>query len=262
MFEAIREFNNNPSSHRDPLSRAFFSLKRLRRIRGRPYYSLMERIHQHVKPRSYLEIGVCCGDAMVLAHDAALCIGIDPEPVIRMALPPQAQLHRITSDEFFADKKLTSQLEKNPIDLAFVDGMHLFEYALRDFLNIERFSNPNATILAHDCLPIDRVTAARERTTTTWTGDVWKLVVCLKKYRPDLQIRTIDVAPSGLTIIRGLDPKSTTLSSRMQQIEEEFIPMDFDEVESDLRDKLNVAPNDWGQIKEFLSSAPCCATTD
>ncbi len=31
------------------------------------------------------------------------------------------------------------------------------------------------------------------------TGDVWKVVRCLREYRPDLDVFTIATAPTGLT---------------------------------------------------------------
>lgn len=262
MLEAIRKFNDHPQEHTGPLSRAYFSLKRLRRIRCGPYYRLLARIHRQLKPRTYVEIGVSCGDAIVLCQGADICIGIDPDPNIRVVLPTPARIHRITSDAFFADDNLTAQLRKSPIDLAFIDGMHLFEFALRDFVNLEHYCGRQATILVHDCHPMDRASAARKRTTVLWTGDVWKLIVCLKKYRPDLQVRTVDVAPSGLAIIRGLDPASTVLSSRMREIEKEFIPQDFDQIETGLAQKLNLVPNHWNEIKAFLSDGSWLRTTD
>ncbi len=31
-----------------------------------------------------------------------------------------------------------------------------------------------------------------------WTGDVWKLIPILQRYRPDLQLTLFDAPPSGL----------------------------------------------------------------
>ena len=39
------------------------------------------------------------------------------------------------------------------MDLAFVDGMHLAEYALRDVLAVERFTLPTSVIVLDDMLP-------------------------------------------------------------------------------------------------------------
>jgi hypothetical protein len=237
------------------LARAYSSLRRLRRIRAYPYYGLLKRIHGYLKPRTYVEIGVCFGDSIVLGKRADLCVGIDPSPQIKVLLPPVARLYKTTSEDFFRRYNLSDELGQRKVDLAFIDGMHLFEFALRDFVSLERHCGPQSTILVHDCNPLDAAMAARKQTQLLWSGDVWKLVPCLKKYRPDLKIRTVDIAPTGLTIIRGLDPASSALSSRLREIEQEFIPLDFDEKNPGKAQNLNVVAYQWRDIKAFLSSA-------
>ena len=88
-------------------------------------------------------------------------------------------MFELASDEFFAEHDLKSILGES-VHLAFIDGMHLFEFALRDFINLERACSRDAVILINDCNPPDSVAAARERTTSFWTGDVWKLVLALR----------------------------------------------------------------------------------
>jgi hypothetical protein len=160
----------------------------------------------------------------------------------------------MTSDAFFAHHNLAEELGHNTVDLAFIDGMHRFEFALRDFANLERFCSRTSTILVHDTYPTDRVAAAREQTTEGWTGDVWKLIICLKKYRPDLRICTVDVSPTGLSIIRGLDPESTALASRLDELYEEFIPYDYDRMEAGKAQQLNRMENNWNKIEATLTA--------
>ena len=50
-----------------------------------------------------------------------------------------ATIYELTSDEFFARYDL-SELLGGPVELAFIDGLHLFEQVLRDFVNLERHS--------------------------------------------------------------------------------------------------------------------------
>ena len=125
-----------------------------------------------------------------------------------------------------------------PVDLAFIDGMHLFEFALRDFTNCEALSGPDSLIVLHDCLPMDALTASRERSTDHWTGDVWKLVLCLLDRRPDLDLTVIDVPPSGLCLVRGLDRDSKVLREGMQDILQSYGPMGFEVWESRVDDVL------------------------
>jgi hypothetical protein len=220
---------------------------------GSDYYSLLPRIHSFLKPAAYAEIGIRHGASLRMATTAKSVVGIDPGPQIEGRLAASICVFKMTSDDFFASRNLTKELRGKTFDLAFIDGMHLFEFALRDFINLERASSPRSTILVHDCYPVDRITAERERTTQIWSGDVWKLIVCLKKYRPDLHVSTIDVPPTGLGVIRGLDAKSEVLSSRLDDLCEEFIPCSYDLLESNKPAQLNRVANRWNEIKAILT---------
>jgi hypothetical protein len=224
-----------------------------RKPAGTDYYEVLERIQSFLKPRTYVEIGIRNGESFALAKTAVASIGIDPAPDLKVPLRPGAKVFEMTSDAFFAGHNLAEELGHDTVDLAFIDGMHLFEFALRDFANLEKFCGPNSTILVHDCYPVDRVTAARERTTQIWSGDVWKLILCLKKYRPDLHVSTIDAPPTGLGVIRGLDRRSTILTSRLESLYEEFIPCDYDKMDADKARQLNRVENKWNEIKAALS---------
>jgi hypothetical protein len=124
----------------------------------------------------------------------------------------------------------------------------LFEFVLRDFMNIERCCTYSSTILVHDSYPIDERTAHRSQVTSFWSGDVWKLILCLKRYRPDLNICTVATPPTGLTIIRGLNPSSEVLKCKMVEICEEFISLPFSALEGNKRDQLNIVENDWDVV--------------
>jgi len=223
------------------------------------YYDLLGRIHSFLKPRTYVEIGIRQGHSLRLAKTAAAAVGIDPAPALEREPRRGTRVFSMTSDEFFARHNLWEELGHRAVDLAFVDGMHLFEFALRDFANLEKFCDRDSTILVHDCYPVDRASAARDRTTQIWSGDVWKLIVCLKKYRPDLHITTVDVPPTGLGIIRRLDPGSTILASLMDSLQEEFIPHDYGEMEPDKAQQLNRMENRWHEIKSVLSAPSLAA---
>jgi hypothetical protein len=120
--------------------------------------------------------------------------------------------------------------------------MHLFEFALRDFINLERACGRDSVIAVHDCDPPNAEAAARERTTAFWTGDVWKLVLCLKRHRPDLRVAVVDVPPSGLGIVTNLNPGSTLLEERYAQICDELVDLDFGELAEAKHEKLNIVP--------------------
>ncbi len=178
------------------------------------YYELLAWFHEQLKPDLYVEVGVHQGHSLALVQPGTRIVGVDPEPKVAEP-PPSCTIVETTSDDFFADP---AALEGQPIDLGFADGLHHWEQTLRDVANLERHSAPDGTILVHDCNPIDDVTSARERTTIVWSGDVWKTVVALRRFRPDLSVRTIDVEPTGLAVVTGLDPANTVLFDEYDEI--------------------------------------------
>ncbi|MFM9968284.1 MAG: tetratricopeptide repeat protein [Burkholderiales bacterium] len=221
---------------------------------GEPYTALLARIQQHLRPRTYLEIGVFKGESIKLAQPTTLALGVDPHPKLPYAPPPNMRIYAQTSDDFFARSDLGEQLQGLPLDLGFIDGMHYFDFALRDFINMERLSAPGSTILVHDCFPLDRYTAARERVTDFWSGDVWRLVVLLKKYRPDLAVNVIATPVTGLGLIRNLDPSSRILADNLAGICEEFMGLDYAVLDEDKVGQLNLFPNDWEKVKTLLDA--------
>jgi hypothetical protein len=197
------------------------------RATGLSYLDLMRLIHWRLLPRTYLEIGVFQGATLELAAPGTRVIGVDPWPRVDRPLPANVTVFRQTSDEFFGRADLPDLLAGQPVDLGFIDGMHLFEFALRDFMQIERHAHRGATILVHDCYPVDEASARRERTPPTWSGDVWKLVPCLRQHRPELRITTLGAAPSGLGVIQGLDPDSRRLDEVYDEVVEYYRDLEY-----------------------------------
>jgi len=222
------------------------------RLPGPSSGEVLSAIHNWLRPKNYVEIGVAAGDSIVLAAPGTRAIGIDPAPAVSRPLPPTTTIYAETSDDFFARHDLRGLLGGFPVDLAFIDGMHLFEFALRDFINLERNSAAGSTILLDDCYPLDRRSAERTRVTHFWTGDVWRVVLALKKYRPDLRIHTIAAAPTGLCVIRGLDPASRVLANSYDAVVREFLALDYNVIEADKAASVNLFANDWERIKEIL----------
>jgi tetratricopeptide (TPR) repeat protein len=186
---------------------------------GPPYRVVIEHLHRLLQPATYLEVGLETGKTFALAAATRIAVGIDPHPE-KVVVPasPNSRIYQMTSDEFFSREHAGAVFDGQAIDLAFIDGLHWFEYVLRDFANVERWCAPASTILLHDCLPIATVAAQRERASTFWVGDTWKALECLLEYRPDLHIHVVPTGPSGLVIVRHLDPRSTVLSDRMPEI--------------------------------------------
>ena len=140
-----------------------------------------------------------------------------------------------------------------PLDLVFIDGMHLFEYALRDFMNVEANSHAGTVVAVHDCVPYLEVTTARERTTDAWTGDIWKLVVCLKEHRPDLDVLIVDSPPTGLCLISGLDRASSVLADSYDQLLEHYVPQPWSTYADDFADAFQAWSVPVGEALDRVS---------
>ena len=220
---------------------------------GPSYFQVLSMLHSHLRPRTYVEIGVANGASITLAHPETRAIGIDPQPVISHSLTARTSIHALTSDDYFAKHDVRAEFDGLPVDLGFIDGMHLFEFALRDFINIEKHCAPQSTILIHDCYPFDRLTAERERRTQCWSGDIWRLILILRKYRPDLRVHTIAAAPTGLGLVRGLNPQSRVLDEKFDEIVSEYLALDYSALDADKPGMLALYPNDWEKIKTLLN---------
>lgn len=188
-------------------------------LRGMPYLEVLGLLHRELKPRRYLEIGSLRGESLVLSDCAT--ISIDPKfQISRNVLGTKTQCHffQMASDRFFEEFDPAAILG-GPLDMAFLDGLHLCEFLLRDFANTERCCKPNSVILLHDCVPVETAIAQRTFTQTVinqihnnwWTGDVWRTLLVLQRRRPDLRITVLDSAPTGLACITNLNPNSTMI---------------------------------------------------
>ncbi len=222
---------------------------------GPTYQEILTEFHNTLFPDAYLEIGVDNGKSLAIANPPTVAIGVDPKPHVTEKLSDTAKVIIETSDNFFANYNVVSELGNRRIDLAFIDGMHLFEFALKDFINIERNSKRQSIILIHDCYPLEKITASRDRQTKLWSGDIWKIIPCLKKYRPDLAIATIPTRPTGLGIVTNLDPSSSKLQDNFDEILSEYVPLGFETLKDNRDNTLNRIPNDWSEILQFISEA-------
>jgi hypothetical protein len=183
-------------------------------------HELLRGLHEKTRPRTYLEIGIRTGRSMVLSRCRS--IGVDPAFKIDNPIHCDVQLIKTTSDDFFAGDEPLAHFRGVPVDLAFIDGMHLSDFALRDFINIEPFMADSGVIVLDDVLPRNGLEAARDRKTEPWTGDVYKVVEILRRRRPDLVVLLINTAPTGTAVIVGVDQASTMLRDTYAE-EEQYL---------------------------------------
>ncbi|MEM6904346.1 MAG: class I SAM-dependent methyltransferase [Pseudomonadota bacterium] len=191
---------------------------------GMAYDAFFAALHGEIYLDWYLEIG--CRRGRSVAAVASKTIVVDPYFRIEsnvIGAKPQFIAQQMESDAFFA----SGFLENNRIALSFsfIDGMHLIEYALRDFINLERHSAPGGAIAIHDCCPFSHAMTIRDLSQHKkgpWTGDVWKIIPILARWRPDLAVEVLDCAKTGLVIVHGLNPEDGVLDREFDAIMAEF----------------------------------------
>ena len=141
----------------------------------------------------YCEIGIDNPNKCFNRIECADKTGIDPHK--GKTEPPHH--FRITSDAFF--RYYASAFV---FDIALVDGCHLCEQVVRDVDNLLECLDENGTIIIHDCIPENAITAAEVRTPgATWSGTVWKAWSILRATRHGLHMHVVN-QDHGLGIIR------------------------------------------------------------
>jgi hypothetical protein len=202
------------------------------------YLEFLHKLHEQLEPAAYLEIGIRHGDSLALARCPA--VGIDPEFELRADVGPDVALFRESSDEYFERADPLEPLGGRPPDLAFIDGMHLAEFALRDFVNVERCARWTSVAVFDDILPREPEEAARDRRTHAWTGDVFKMLGILERHRPDLISLRVGTEPTGLLLVLGLDPASRVLSYGYDRIVEAAVVPDPQRLPPDVVERRHV----------------------
>jgi Methyltransferase domain len=248
-------------NYRSPLGKAIRKLYLRSVPLSYPYLFTLDQFHQSLRPRTYLEVGVSKGMSLALALPGTSAIGIDPDPEVIYPLRRTTRVFREKSDAFFASHDVRVLLGGRAIDLAFIDGMHQFEFALRDFVQVEKYCHENSVILMHDCYPMNEETADRDRRTQYWSGDVWKAIVGLKALRQDLSVSVIDVGPTGLAVITSLDPASRVIEEKYDECVKELINLPYNYLDHNGKDRvLNRVSSDWKEVRKLLPEQPLRST--
>ena len=170
---------------------------------------IIQTLINHVKAKSYLEIGISAGDNW----EKIRCenkVSVDPEPLAKADII-------LTSDEFFEQNKET-------FDVIFVDGLHHADQVYRDITNALDVLNEGGYIVCHDMNPLKKEHQVIPFNGGTWNGDCWKAFVELRKDREDLEMYTVDT-DHGCGIIRKGTQKTIDIQNPMDKLEFE----DFNE---------------------------------
>jgi len=244
----------------DSRQETLFLLQSESEMPGMDYYGWLQHLHELLQPETYIEIGLGDGRAQSLTGPKTRAIGIDPYKgkweLLNYGAPHgSTTLFPLTSDDFFSQTDLREIIGKETFDLAFIDGLHHFDQVLKDFINLERYAGKHSVILLHDCLPVSPKVATRERNTAFWTGDVWRIIPCLKTFRPDLHIITLPTKPSGLTIVTGLDPESRVLSENYETIVSYYAGLNLPTSKLERFALLNVHHYEWDEFASAITAS-------
>lgn len=196
------------------------------------YREVLDRFEARTAPEWYLEIGSRNGSSLTTRK----CNFVAIDPVFAPRFPvlgPGRQMHfmQMESDAFFA----SGFLDKTGIrpDFAFIDGLHQFEFALRDFMNCEAAMRPGGHVFLHDVAPFNHDMTTRDPAymdaDRPWTGDVWKVMAVLREFRPDLSVEIIAAHSTGLGCVSNLDPANTVLRTQYDAILARYIDLSLAE---------------------------------
>ncbi len=199
--------------------------------------------------KNYLEIGVENGH-IFFRIKSTFKIAVDPKFIFdatrrfgKAIINPynlNNQYFEKTSDDFFAQDAQRVFAGKK-LQLALIDGMHEYRFALRDVENTLRYMNDDGVIILHDCNPQTAGAAGRfeDWETGEWNGDVWRTIIHLRSQCPDLNVFVLDF-DQGLGIVTRKKPEST-LSFTPEQID----ALTYDGLVENRAAWLNLKPADY-----------------
>lgn len=185
-------------------------------------HQFLARLHEALAPvEIYLEVGVAGGASLALAENAGVAYGVDPTPDVHgHNVRPNQRVIADTSDAWLG----CTSCERPTVDFGLIDGSHLMEDALRDFIYIERHSRPTSVVVIPGVLPYSQDVAWRTAPPGPWSGDVFKLMAVLAEHRPDLTQHLVQVSPAGALVVTGLDSRNVVLEKRYDKINDEWRP--------------------------------------
>lgn len=211
---------------------------------------VIQSLMKYKRLRRYLEIGVFNGHLFFRIR-SRFKTGVDPEfrfgrlrRMIKLLVNPYNRFNRYyakTSDEFFAEDA-PALFRQAAIDIALVDGMHEYAFALRDIEHTVKHLSANGVIVVHDCNPVSPEAAVsfaewkQRGFKEAWNGDVWKAILHIRSQRADLSAFVLD-ADYGLGIIVK-QPNPNLLSFTPEEIAQ----LNYQDLERHRQEWLGLQP--------------------
>ena len=222
------------------LLKRFLKSRSLLSLRSLETSELINDIAKIIDAHSYLEIGVETGltfNQVKIFQKTA----VDPRFLFdyQRDLRTNLSFHEITSDVFFKKLAEKNEIKIKLFDLVFIDGLHVFEQVLKDFINSVNHINPGGVIVIDDTVPIDEFSAlpsqkdcyrlrieSGRHNDGSWHGDVYKLIYVLSKNeKHKIHIATVTDLSNPKTVVWMEDGDWSRF-----QIESRLVDKTFDEL--------------------------------
>jgi hypothetical protein len=202
---------------------------------------------------NYLEIGVFNGHIFFRVK-STFKIAVDPDfrfdllrKTGKLFLNPYNWFNKYlkkTSDDFFVEDA-PALLSDRKLEIALIDGMHEYAYALRDVENCLNYLQDHGVIVLHDCNPQVKADSVsfeewqQRNFTGTWNGDVWRTLLHLRSLRDDINVFTLD-CDHGLGVITFGKPEN-----RLHYTLEEIEKFTFEDFDANRASWINLKPADY-----------------
>jgi hypothetical protein len=140
--------------------------------------------------QTYLELGVYDGETLDYVRPVvSRAIGVD---LVDKRRDRSSEFYLMKTDDFFNHNKGLGL----KFDVVFIDADHCFESAKKDFYNALDVLNEFGIIMMHDSDPI-----SLEYTNPGYCGDSFRMIDHIIENHPELNIITLPVTETGISII-------------------------------------------------------------
>lgn len=214
---------------------------------------IIQTLMQKKNLKNYLEIGVFNGHIFFRIR-SNFKLAVDPEFRFdnwriwgKTLINPYNlynQYFSKTSDAFF-NEDAQRAINNKKIDIALIDGMHEYDYALRDVENTLKYLSDDGVIIMHDCNPLSKNAASsfkeweERKFADTWNGDVWKVILHMQSLRNDVHAFTLD-CDHGLGIITKGKPER-----QLNFSEEQIRALSYEDFNKNRKEWLNLKPAEY-----------------
>lgn len=184
---------------------------------------------------------------------ASRSIVVSADAIKAVELRNGVTFHCCTPDKFFATYEISGLTGGRAIDFSVIDGQHLFEHVLRQFINLERFCHHGSVIAIPNVFPQTLTIEQRDPQDDGWADDVYGIILALRTHRPDLTLMAVDVGSKGMLLVTSLDPQDRILAARFENIVEKHKRLDYTNLHAHHEKMLGKMPYS-GALLDFLAA--------